>query len=109
MVGLYPTETWRLGESIQETRLIRKHDGWVFGLPQRETHDMDGLLRELLEVLEPYRERLQNAIERFRMTPQISFGVYIRGETPACYFGADTLNRLADLQASLDVDLILSD
>jgi hypothetical protein len=106
-VGLAPTETWRLGEAIQRTQLKRKADGWLFGLPQRETYDMEAVLCELLDAVTPYEGRLAEAVEKLGLEVVISFGVYLSNETPACWFSANTLRRLYHLQASLDIDLIL--
>lgn len=108
VIQLTPTKTWRLGDSIQGTKLKRKNDGWIFGLSRRDTYDMDAFLRELLDVIDLYNDRIAGAVNRFGLEKEISFGVYIRGETPASWFSADTLHRVAALQASLDIDLMLT-
>jgi hypothetical protein len=107
MIGLAPTRTWRLGDSVQGTRLTRKHDGWVFELPYRETYDMDSLVRELLDAVEPYKNKIEAASSRFGLDREISFGVYVRDEAPTSWFAADTLSRVATLKANLDIDMIL--
>jgi Domain of unknown function (DUF4279) len=109
LVQLTPTRTWRLGDPVQRTQLKRKHDGWVFGLPQRETYEMDGLLRELLDAIEPHKEGIAEAAKRFGLEKETSLGVYVRGETPASWFAADTVHRISTLDASLDIDLMLMD
>ncbi len=108
-IQLSPTKTWRLGDSIQKTRLKRKHDGWIFGVPQRETYDMDGLLRELLDTIEPYTDKISEVVKRFGLEKEISFGVYLRGETPASWFAADTMRRVSVFNSSFDIDLILTE
>ena len=108
VIQLAPTKTWRLGDSIQGTKLKRKNDGWIFGLSQRDTYNMDAFLRELLDIIEPYNDGIAEAVNRFSLEKEISFGVYIRGETPASWFSVDTLHRVAALQASLDIDLMLT-
>lgn len=107
VIRLTPTKTWRLGDHIQDSKLTRKHDGWQFGLSYRDTYDMDELLGELLDLIEPYKENIADATNRFDLRKEISFGVYIRDETPTSWFSADTINRVAALGASLDIDLIL--
>ncbi|HTU32706.1 MAG TPA: DUF4279 domain-containing protein [Candidatus Acidoferrum sp.] len=109
LVGLSPTKTWRCGDSIQGTWLQRKNDGWSFGLLQRETYEMDAFLRELLDAIEPYKAKIVEAAERFHLDVEVSFGVYVRDETPASWFAAETIRRLASIGASLDVDMILSE
>jgi hypothetical protein len=102
-----PTQTWCEGDSVQKTLLKRKYDGWVWGIPYRETFDMESLLQELLDSIDPYKERLAEVARRFSLKKEISFGVYIGGETPTAWFSADTLRRLSELGVDLDVDLIL--
>ena len=65
VIQLAPTRTWRLGDPVEDTKLMRKHDGWVFGLSERDTYEMDSFLRELLGMLEPYKERIAQATSRF--------------------------------------------
>jgi hypothetical protein len=107
LVQLAPTKTWRLGDVVQGTILRRKHDGWVFGLPQRHTYDMDAYLRELLDLVEPCRNGMAKAVKRFALKKEISFAVYIKQQTPTCWFGTDTLRRLSALGADLDIDIML--
>jgi Domain of unknown function (DUF4279) len=107
VIPLAPTATWRLGDYVQDSKLTRKHDGWQFGFPYRDTYDMDDLLRELLDLIEPYKASIAEATNRFSLQKEISFGVYIRDEAPASWFSADTINRVAAFGASLDIDLLL--
>lgn len=108
LIQLAPTKTWRAGDSVQKTKLKRKHDGWAFGLPQRETYEMDVFLCELLDIVEPHRDGISQAVSRFGLKKEISFGVYIRNQTPTSWFAAETLRRVAALETGLDIDLILT-
>lgn len=109
-VGISPTKTWRVGDLLEKTAATRKDDGWVFALPYRHTYDMEGLLEELLNAIDPYKNRIIEVANRFALHREVSFGVYIIGqETPACWFAADTLRRLAELGAGLDIDLIFTE
>jgi len=107
LIQLAPTKTWRLGDRVQETELRRKNDGWVFALPKRETYDMNTLLQDLLNAIEPYTDKIREAARVFRLDAEISCGVDIRGETPAGWLASETISRIASLGASLDIDLIL--
>lgn len=108
LIQLAPTKTWRLGDPIQRTDLRRKDDEWVFGLRQRETFDMNGLLMELLCAIERHNDKIAEASKQYSLNAVISFGVYVRGETPASWFASETISRVAALGASLDIDLILA-
>ncbi len=109
VVGLQPTKTWRLGDPVQRTALRRKNDGWSIGVAPTETFDMETVLCRLLDIIEPHKEKIIESMSRFNLQGEISFGVFVYGETPASYFEADTVRRVAALGASLGIDLILSE
>lgn len=108
IVGLCPTRTWALGDSIQNTALRRKHDGWQFALPPKETLQLEEQLKDLLDALDPYRERIREVAQRMVLEVEVYCAVYIAGDTPASYLSACTLGRLVALGANLDIDLILT-
>jgi hypothetical protein len=105
MTGVTPTETWRLGEFIGRSQLRRKNDGWAYGLSERKEFDMEILLLELLEELEPYKVRILDAVRAFELDVEISFCISFQEATPALVFDIETLQRLVDLRAALDIDL----
>lgn len=106
IIGLNPSRTWQIGDSVEGTDLKRKDNGWKFALPYRETYDMDSMLNELLDIIEPYSQEIAHLAAKFRLTTEISFGVYMRAETPAAWFSEKTLRRVTNLGANLDIDLI---
>ena len=68
---------------------------------------MDALLRELLDVIDLHKDKIADAARQFGLSVEVSFGVYLDGNTPACLFSCDTINRLAALRSGLDIDLTL--
>jgi len=108
VVQIVPTKTWRFGDSVQGTALRRKNDGWAYGLPPRESYEVEALLRELMDAIEPSRDRIIDAMKQFRLEASISFGIYISTRSPACWFSAESIGRIAALGAGLDVDVIIS-
>lgn len=108
-IELAPTKTWRLGEFVQSTQLKRNSDGWMFGIPERAEHDANVILCDLLDKIEPYREKIIAAAREFNLGTDISFGIYLRGESPAFLLPADTVRRVSAFGANLDIDLILAE
>lgn len=109
IIGLNPSRTWRVGESVEDTEIKRKDNGWKLELPYRETYDMDSILNELLDIVEPHSQDIARLTASLRIRAEISFGVYMRAETPAAWFSAQTLRRVTNLGANLDIDLILTE
>jgi hypothetical protein len=107
LIQLTPTKTWRIGDRVQSTLLTRKNDGWLFGLPQRATYELDAVLTEFLDAIEPYGDKIIEAANCFGLEKEISLGIYVDRETPIGRLGAETLSRVAALGMNLDLDYIL--
>lgn len=108
-VQLTPTRSWRSGDRIQQSKLTRKDDAWLFGFPRQEIDDLDICVSKLLDAVEPHKGEIINAMRRFNLKSEISLAIYLRGETPSSFFAAKTIRRIADIEASLDLDLMLVD
>ncbi len=107
VIQLAPTKTWRVGDTIGKSIRKHKNDGWEFGLPQREMYDLDASLRELLDEVEPYKDRIAQAVNQFALEKEVSCAIYIRDEMPICSLAAKTIQRFANLGLGFDIDLIL--
>jgi hypothetical protein len=68
---------------------------------------MESMLLELLDALDPHSAQIADEVSRYGLERDISFGVYLRGETPAAWFGAETIRRVAVTGATIDIDLML--
>lgn len=109
IVKLVPTKCWHVGEFVQGTLLQRKDSGWSYGLAPRETYDMDQMLSELLDALEPRLMEILNAMRQYNLKSEFSFGVFLSDESPSSYFPKETMRRLCAFQASFDIDFILTE
>ncbi|QVL33188.1 DUF4279 domain-containing protein [Telmatocola sphagniphila] len=109
LIQLQPTKTWRQGDAVERTQLIRKQDAWILALPQMRSNDLDSAICQLLAVIGPRQEELILAAQEFGLNVEVSMAVYIDEGTPSCLLEAGTIDQLASLGASLDIDLILTD
>jgi hypothetical protein len=107
IVRLVPTKTWRIGDAVQKTQLRRDTDGWLFELPKRGALELESLLKELLDIVEPHKDGIAEAARRFSLECEISFAVYVHDQTPALWFAADTMRRVSGLGSAFDIDLML--
>jgi len=106
-LGLHPTEEWRKGETIGRTALKRKHNGWVLSLPIEKTIEFGDLLEKLIDMIDPFRDRISTLVLESELDIEISCAIYFEDETPVLNLPADLLNRISALGADLDIDLIL--
>lgn len=110
LLGIKPTETWRLGDLIQNTFLHHKHDGWCLSTGQEELDEQNSIdvprqVRFIFEQLQPYTSKLKDVCARFRLDVELTCVVYIEGDRPAIHFDSDVVRWLAELNAEIDVDL----
>lgn len=107
MISLAPTKTWRAGDLIGKSKLKRKQDGWAFGLPKREALEVDALLQELLDAVEPYKGGIAQVLSRFSLEIEVACVIYIEEVAPVFTITADTMRRLVALGSDFDIDIIL--
>jgi hypothetical protein len=105
-LGLQPTRTWRLDDSICGTLRRYQHDGWCLGLPCREEFNVEMVLSEMLDTIEPHLEPIKTLVDNYNLNSEISCGIYTYGQSPILHFSADTLRRLCHTGAELDIDII---
>jgi hypothetical protein len=109
-LGLTPTQTWRLGDPIQETQLRRKHNGWCFSIGQSEDNwELEKSLAALIDHLLPYANIISSVCENHILHCEISCAIYVSDETPIINLCPETISHLAQLNASLDIDIILTE
>lgn len=105
LLGLNPTRTWTIGDSIQNTKLKRKHNGWCFSTDEGE---LEKSVNSIIETMLPKTDVIERLIHTHNIIVLLSCVVYIEEdkEIPVVSFNPKTLLGLAKLNASLDVDII---
>ena len=107
LLGVLPTKTWRLGETVQNTLLKRKHDGWELALPLQTGLDLEEKLCPLLDIFESHRQSLLEVCDRFGLEVEIACAMYVTDEAPIVHLSTRTMRRIAAFNADLDIDVIL--
>ena len=103
-----PSKSWREGDTIGNSIIRRKHNGAVFALPQQRVDDIEPVVLELLDKLEPIKGELIRMSATCPMDCEVSCAVYF-DQPPSCNLSAGTIKRLAELGVALDIDMIHSD
>lgn len=99
-----PTQVWKKRDSVSGTKILRKSDGWRYGLGARETYDAEALLSELMSTLGKKVERLNSEEHLGR---QVGVIVDMDDQTPALGCTAEVIAWLASFRATLDIDIQL--
>ena len=105
LLRLKPSKTWKTGDLVTP-RTIHKHkqNGWMLALHAASASDtVATLVDNLLKTLEPSTEALKSLAKEAEF--ELSIIIYMEGETPELNLPPAQINRLAELNASIDVDL----
>jgi hypothetical protein len=110
-LGIKPTASFRPGDPItKDGQGHRLGYGWMLKVGEHETIEIDDLLRELQETLSGPTTFIKELCDDLGLKPVVICGVGQHESattTPTLFFPADFVNWLAEIEASLDVDVIL--
>ena len=110
LLGITPVRTWQKGDSIQDTKLRRKHNGWCLSIKGNENSiDLADYITPLLEVLLPKSELITDICREYELDAEFSCVIYIKDEAPIINFSTTNVINLAKLHAAIDVDIILTE
>ena len=111
LLGVQPTETWRLGDLVPRTILRHKHDAWLWStgyerLDAEHTIDLMSQVRRIFDRLHPDTAKLIDICTRLQLEPALNCVLYVEGNyRPAVHFDSDIIQWLAQLRAEIDIDL----
>jgi len=103
--GLNCQRSWRIGERRGKSGIVEEDNGCVVesGLPKSAT--LDEHMAALLAVLAPCTAQLRSLSEH----TDIELSCVVYGKTvPALNFSRKTIDQIAGLGASLDIDLYVT-
>jgi len=106
--NLEPSKAWRKGDLIDPRRPARRHKegGWSIASGCEDTVDIESQIKALLKRLCPARQALVSLGKRYDAEVECVMYIY-GGERPAEHFDRDAVRQMAELNASIDVDLYI--
>jgi hypothetical protein len=108
LIAIKPSRTWLLGESIQGTKLRRKHNGWCLSTNYENSIDLAKPIQSLLPILLPQSETIIRVCNDYGLECEFSCVAYVTNEMPSICFDQEIISGLANLGAMLDIDVILT-
>lgn len=110
-LGISPTTHYRPGDPITKDGQGRRRGfGWMVKVNEVETLEIDAMLRELQERVDVPSSVVRKLCDDLQVEPVVICGVGQHADaitTPTLFFPVDFLHWLADMGASLEVDVIL--
>jgi hypothetical protein len=104
-ISLAPTRTWRLGDPIEKTSLVRRSHGWELLSGLDETASLEVQLTNLLAKIEPIQAEI--AALRDVADVLISCAIYCSSQ-PELYISRELIQRISNIGAALDFDVYWS-
>lgn len=110
LIGREPSRTWRMGEvRVPHSPLVYQSSGWRLEVGPVRGWSAEGPLSELLIDVWALADRIALVVKTFGLRSELSCSIYASGRFPAVSLDSTAVRQLADLGASLDIDITLSD
>lgn len=107
LVGIIPTTTWRIGDLIDPRASVRrKSNGWSLKSQLDKSAELDEHIKSVFEQLQPGWRSLVETCAQYDAL--IDCAIYVYEQVPAVHFDKDIIQKSAELNAAIDVDIILS-
>lgn len=104
LTGIEPSETWRVGDLIDKHATVRhKQNGWSVESALPPTAELEDHVKDVLDQLQAGWASLKGVSARF--DSEISCVLYIKSVNPPVHFDKDTVARIAELGAEIDIDI----
>jgi Domain of unknown function (DUF4279) len=117
LIGVAPTKLWRAGEVLRSGRRHRRSIWW-WETDDVADADSEAVIGVVLDTFTPRADAVREACRRWGVAAHVGLAVSMHGEhqteedgsidvivdKPGLSFGRETIERLATLGASFDVD-----
>ncbi len=108
-VGIQPTKTWLKGETIQNTAIRRKNNGWELSSSVPGNSSFDAHLKAIAVTLRSKEVKVGEICRKYE--GQLSCAVYIsvssENSLPAISFDHETIDLFARIGAEINCELYL--
>jgi hypothetical protein len=113
-LSIMPTKKWLTGEKIVDDidskYKIRdsywKYSCWEYSVGYKETYNVEELLQEIYEVIQPKAEVLRDLVEKMSLDVTLSIVIELKdGNRPSLHFEKKIIDFLHTIHAEIDVDL----
>lgn len=111
-LGLQPSVTWREGEPrLAQGPLMNDTDGWAIRTDYEESLNLPSHVDRILDVVHPLSGQIRKLCSELKLEAELECVVRIarseRQSVPIMNFESNVINRMADLGADLDIDIVL--
>ncbi len=108
LLDISPSRIWRKGEKFGPVR-VHKEDAWRLSTDRKSTYELEEEVMLLIDKLYPQRIRISNLCQDMNLNIEIACHVDVDGrEFPAVCLSKKTMSMAVELNADIDIDIIVS-
>lgn len=104
-IGVECDRSWHVGDARKDTTIIEKNNGWILHSGLSKNASLQEHIEAIWRMLRPAAARIRQLSTMD--TVELSCVVY-SSSIPALSFDNQTIERLAELGAGLDIDLYVT-
>jgi hypothetical protein len=107
-LGVTPTKSFRVGDSIRLRSVLRTVDGWIVEIPPRETYELGGIIADLKGLIPVSGGAVKELCRDLELEAVCEFAVLQPSEKspPNMDFPPPFIDWLSERGASINVDFI---
>jgi hypothetical protein len=104
VLGIPCEKSWRIGDSRAHTIIKETTNGWVLGSGLPDLMPLEAQIETFLEYVAQYSDKIRT----LSLTSTVELSCVVYGPTPPpLYLSNSVLSAIAQLGASLDIDLYI--
>jgi hypothetical protein len=107
-LGITPNEQWRKGEKVPGRSYPRRHSNWSLSTDYETSLDVDDQLKKIYNLLKTKIQILKEIKDEYNLGYQIVIIPNIEdNEIPYLHFDRWILEFINDIEATIDIDLMI--
>lgn len=104
-IGLDPTKVWRAGETVKDTLVSRRFDGWKLSTPEVSSYELDEEIKKIISFLDPHKLKIREYCAKHNLNIELSCIITTEeGEFPSVHFDRKLIEDINNFNAEIDID-----
>jgi len=109
-LGILPTRVFKTGDLIPKTKLKVAENIWCLSAEINEKTDkLSDFIEPIVENLYEKKEHIEKFCEEKEIYCEIACTIYIVSELPTIFIKPMLMNKMAEMNVNLNIDIILSE
>jgi hypothetical protein len=107
-LGIEPSETNRAGDAMGQSPMRRRRNSWRLDSTVDAPYDVEKHALAILDRVAPAQEAVRELAQRCSVELKVVIYANTEQSFPGLSFTRETLRRIADLAADLDIDVYVT-